>query len=333
MNLSWDKPPSVVAITGDEHFLRRRWLHHTTTEAFQAGYEVIHAGSDGEVVDALSMGATFGQPTLIRVDAESLDVETVEAHLAEKPPKVCLLVEVPGTVSEKKHPSVALVKKKHRLSYNVPSRKQDQEGLARKFLFVEATRLLGSEESLSPQLAKALINALGTDLGVLSYEMSKITALVRFRGGKQIEVGDVTSLIRGKTGAEMQPLRDALAQADGKRVAKALIKIRRKSASDPTMLLLRARGGPADLAYQWLQAALLLKRGCSPAEVASGLGSPGWIVEGTTIPAAKKWGVGNLILLVRDLAHADRGLLKGAPAPWVACEAALLRGCSSVGAR
>ena len=44
-------------------------------------------------------------------------------------------------------------------------------------------------------------------------------------------------------------------------MAKALSRMHRKAASDPTMLLLRARGGPADLAYRWLQAAMLLERG------------------------------------------------------------------------
>lgn len=331
MKLSWDKPPPVMAVTGDDHFLCHRWLQHATLGAYRAGYEVVDAHTDGEVIDALSMAGTFGQPTLIRVDGSAVDPETVKEHLSSKTPRVALIVGVSGSVDEKKHPAIALVKKKHQFNYNTPARKQDREARAGKFLTAEAYRLTGNQEALPANLAKAMVNALGTDLGRLSYEMSKVTALVRFRGGKQIEVPDVTSLVRGKTGTEMQPIRDALASADEREMAKALNKMHRKSVSDPTMLLLRARGGPADLAYQWLQAALLLDRGATPKEITSRLRSPSWVTERTTIPAAKKWGTRNLVVLVRDLSHADRGVLRGIPAPWVACEAALLRGCSSVG--
>lgn len=330
MNLSWDKPPLVMAITGDERFLRRRWLHHVTRGAFQAGYEVVHAGSDGEVVTALSMTAAFGQPTLVLVDGDKVDLETVKTHLADKPKQVCIVMEVDGEVNPKKHPSVALVKKAHTVSYNAPVKRRDRERLAEKHLLLESHRAMGSKDALSPQLATAMVGAVGTDLGVLGYEIGKVTALVRSRGGHKINPADVRAVLRGSSEANMQPLRDALARADGVGVAKALSAIRRKSPTDPTMLLLRARGAPADLAYQWLQTSLMLSKGKPVAEIASVLGSPLWAVERTTVPAAKKWGTRNLVSLVRDLSAVDLGVFRGVPAPWVACEAALLRGCSSV---
>ncbi|MBQ73235.1 MAG: hypothetical protein CMJ67_10065 [Planctomycetaceae bacterium] len=331
MKLSWDKPPPVLAVTGDERFLCRRWLHHAMMGAYQAGYEVVHAGSDGEVIDALSMGTTFGQPTLILVPGGKVDPETVRAHEADKPGRVCILMEVEGNADPKKHPAVALVKKKHTITYCIPARKQDREGRAVKFLVMEAHRLTLNQQALSTDLAKAMIGVMGVDLGVLSYEMSKVTALVRSQGGKQITSAEVKAVVKGHIGVDMQPVRDALASRHTAKMAKALVTLRRKSVTDPTMLLLRARGGPADLAYRWLQAALLLDRGTTPQQIGAMLGSPSWVTERVTIPAARKWGTRNLANLVRDLAHVDRGVLRGVPAPWVACEAALLRGCSSVG--
>jgi DNA polymerase III delta subunit len=332
MNISWDKPPLVMAIAGDERFLRRRWLHHAALGAFQAGYEVVHAGSDGEVIAALSMTAAFGQPTLILVDGDKVDLETVKTHLADKPKQVCIIMEVSGEVNPKIHPAVALVKKKCLVNYSIPARKTDKESRAAKFLQMEAHRLMSSPEVLTDKLAFAMVGVLGVDLGVLAHEVGKVTALVRSQGGQQITARDVKAVVRGHLGVEMQPLRDALAFGHTKKVAKALAGIRRKSASDPTMLLLRSRGGPADLAYQWLQVSILLKRGKTSAEIATLVGSPSWRVERSLIPAAKRWGTRNLVRLVRDLAHADRGVFKGVPSPWVACEAALLRGCCSVGA-
>lgn len=332
MNISWDKPPLVMAIAGDDRFLRRRTLQHATSTAYQTGYEVVFAGSDSDVIDALSMAAAFGQPTLILVDGKDVDLETVKTHMADKPKQVCIAMEVDGSVDAKKHPAVALVKKKHLTNYPIPARKTDQESRAAKFLQMETHRLLSNPEALTAKLALAMVGVLGVDLGVLALEASKVTALVRSQGGQQITARDVKAVVRGNLGVEMQPLRDALAFGHTKKVAKALAVIRRKSASDPTMLLLRSRGGPADLAYQWLQVSLLLKRGKTSAEVATLVGSPTWRVERSLIPAAKRWGTRNLVNLVRDLAHADRGVFRGVPSPWVACEAALLKGCSSVGA-
>ena len=281
--------------------------------------------------DVLRWGAAFGQPAFILVDATEVDPETVKTHLADKPKQVCIVMEVDGEVNPKKHPAVELVKKKHLVTYSIPARKQDQEARAIKFLRMEAHRLTSNQDALGADLAKAMVGVLGVDLGVLSHEISKVTALVRSQGGKSITAREVKAVVKGHTGVEMQPIRDALAGARTQQMAKVLAVMRRKSASDPTMLLLRARGGPADLAYQWLRVSLLLKRGSSPAQIATLMGSPSWMVERSMIPAAKKWGTRNLVNLVRDLAHVDRGVLKGVPSPWVACEAALLRGCSSVG--
>jgi DNA polymerase III delta subunit len=331
MNISWDKPPLVMAIAGDDRFLRRRTLQHASMAAYQAGYEVIHAGSDSEVIAALSMTAAFGQPTLILVDGDKVDLETVKTHMADKPKQVCIAMEVDGSVDAKKHPAVALVKKKYLINYPIPARKADQESRAAKFLQMETHRLMSNPEALTADLALAMVGVLGADLGVLALEASKVTALVRSQGGKTITAKEVKAVVRGHTGVEMQPLRDALAAGQTKKVAQALIRIHRKSLSDPTMLLLRSRGGPADLAYQWLQVSLLLKRGKTSTEIATLVGSPSWRVERSLIPAAKRWGTRNLMILVRDLAHADRGVFRGVPSPWVACEAALLKGCCSVG--
>jgi DNA polymerase III delta subunit len=331
MNISWDKPPLVMAIAGDDRFLRRRTLQHASMAAYQAGYEVIHAGSDSEVIAALSMTAAFGQPTLILVDGDKVDLETVKTHMADKPKQVCIAMEVDGSVDAKKHPAVALVKKKYLINYPIPARKADQESRAAKFLQMETHRLMSNPEALTADLALAMVGVLGADLGVLALEASKVTALVRSQGGKTITAKEVKAVVRGHTGVEMQPLRDALAAGQTKKVAQALIRIHRKSLSDPTMLLLRSRGGPADLAYQWLQVSLLLKRGKTSTEIATLVGSPSWRVERSLIPAAKRWGTRNLMVLVRDLAHADRGVFRGVPSPWVACEAALLKGCCSVG--
>ena len=336
MRIAWKTkgPPPVMMVSGDDYFLRRRAVRHHVMQAHKNGYEVVHAGSDGEVIDTISMGSTFGQPTLIIVGPKDLTVETVEALIADAPPKVSILIEVVGTLNEKKMPSTALVHGAYQIAFDLPVKRKLVATRAAKFAAHEADSLFNAKGTLNEKLAQAVVRAVGTDLGTISFEILKAVALVKSRGeAPVITVGVLRTTLRASAAADMQPLRDALAFADEIGSAKALDKIHKKSVSDPTMLLLRARGGPADLAYQWLRCSLMLERGFDAPAIASSIGAPEWAVDREIIPAAKRWGKENLMNLVRDLAHADRGVLHGVPSPWVACETALLRGCRSVATR
>jgi hypothetical protein len=280
------------------------------------------------------MGSTFGLPTLVMVDAKDVTPDTVSAQVEEAAPKMSLLLLVRGEVNEKKFPATVPIHGAYRTVFQWPSPRHEQRKLAARFVVAEAARLTGQKKNpIDLKLAKSLVRGVGTDLGVLAFEVSKAAALSRSEGSTSISVKHIRATVRGSSDADMAPLREALASADEARTAKALAKIRSKSATDPTMLLLRARGGPADLAYQWLQVALLLKQGHSERRIATIVGVPDWAVRRDLIPAAKRWGVKPLRELVTNLAATDRGLLKGIPAPWVACVASLLQGCRSVAAQ
>jgi len=335
MRIAWASkgPPPLMMLSGDNRFMRRRAVRHLVGQAHKAGYEIAFAGSDGEVVEAITMGSTFGQPTLIVVAPGDVSPDTATALMEDKPPRVGILVDVDGSVNEKKMPVAALVHGAYQTAFNLPAKRKDLESMASKFVCHESDALLGQKGSIDKKLAAAIVRGVGTDFGVLAYEVSKVTALVRARGASVITVPDLRVSLRGSAAADMQPLRDALARADEVGTAKALAKIKQKSVTDPTMLLLRARGGPADLAFQWLRAALLLKKGAGAPAIASDLDSPEWAVTRDVIPAAKRWGFSSLASLTKNLSAVDRGVQSGIPAPWVACETALLQGCRSVGNR
>ena len=335
MRIAWASkgPPPAMMLSGDNRFLRRRGVQHLVNQAYKAGYEVTFALSDGEVIDTISMGSTFGQPTLIVVGSDDVSAETVEALTNDKPSRVGLLIEVTGPVDGKMTPVAALVHGAHHTAFNLPTAKKDLLAFAVRFTAHESDRLIRKKGSISKKLAAAVVRSVGTDIGMLAYEAAKFTALVRSRGEDEVTVADLRATIRGSAAADMQPVRTALAAANGPAMSAALHKVRQKSVSDPTMLMLRARGGPADLAYQWLRASLLLKRGAGASGIASSLGSPEWAITRDVIPAAKRWGCRNLTSLVKGLAHVDKGVQSGIPAPWVACEAALLAGCRSVATR
>ena len=335
MKLSWDKPPAAIVVAGTEEYLRRRWTRYVLSGAHAAGFDVSTVYSDDEVVSTLSMAGAFGMPTVVAVSSSDVTPQTVADHVAGDPKKTCMVIEVHGALDEKKHPVIVPVHGAYQITFDRPSTKRQQIGMAEKFIQAEATRLMRGKEALDPKLAAALVKTLGTDLGVLAFETSKVAALARSQREKTLSVAHVKAVMRGNPEADMAPLRVALARADGPKVAKALLKIRLKSSGDPTMLLLRARGGPADLAYQWLRASLLVdqQRTSDPKAIARTLGVPEWAVAKEILPAARRWGSTALRQLVRDLSRVDRGVLLGVPAPWVACEAALLGGCCSVDGR
>lgn len=332
MRIAWASkgPPPLMMLSGDNRFIRRRAVRHLIGQAHKAGYEITYATSDGEVIDAITMGTTFGQPTLIVVAPSDLSVETAEALIEDKPKKVGIIIEAEGPVDEKKLPVAALVHGAYQTTFGIPKKRKDLTGMASKFVRHEADTLLGKKGSIEKKVAEAVVRSVGTDFGMLSYEMVKVTALVRSRGGDKITVADLQQTLHASAASDMQPLRESLARADEGGTAKALSKIRQKSVSDPTMLLLRARGGPADLAYQWLRASLLLEKGLDARGIASDLGIPEWAATRDVIPAAKKWGQQNLARLVHNLSITDRGVLSGIPSPWVSCEATLLHACRSV---
>lgn len=333
MKIPWSTkgPPPVLMVSGDNYYLRKRLIRYWVEGARKNQYEVITASSDGDVITGVSMGGTFGTPTLIRIQASDVSLEIVQEHLTESPSKICLLIEIGGLVKTKHHKAlVALLPAKQHTTYQIPAKKADRHTQGVSFLRKESDRLLQKKDTLSKKFAQAIVSAVGDDLGVLAFEIDKYATLARSRGVTEIKIEHIKALIRPSSDTDMQPLRNAFARADVKGTARELEKIHRKMVGDPTMLLLRARGGPADLAFQWLQAAALLERGASADDIAMTIGSPTWAVERNIIPAAKRWKKKNLMILIKDLARVDRGVFTGVPSPWVACTSALLKGCLSV---
>ncbi len=332
MRIAWSKPPPLIMCAGNNHFLRQRALRFHIGKAHSAGYDIRFVVSDAEVDEAISISETWGTPTLLVADPNVVDFETAKTYQEAPVPKTSILFNVSGPPNEKKMPVVGLVHGAHQQVFNLPPKKKDLRDLAIRFARAEASRLLGSKDVLDRKLAGSLVRAVGTDLGSMSFEIEKAAALCRYESRTKITADDLKKTIHPSAQVDLQPLREALADADGVRTAAALTKIKRRSTSDPTMMLLRARGGPADLVYRWLQTALLLSDGIPVAGIATSLGSPEWAIT-REIAAAKKWGREDLTRLLSDLAHVDRGVFKGIPAPWTACEAALLRGCHSVSLR
>ena len=90
------------------------------------------------------------------------------------------------------------------------------------------------------------------------------------------------------------------------------------------MLLLRGRGGPADMAFNWLLVSKLISSGKSLSEISTRTGVSEWILKKDIIPVLKIWPEEKIKKLLFGLSDCERAIFKGKPSPWVACECALI---------
>lgn len=331
MRIAWSSKgvPPVMLVSGENDFLRRRYVKHIVDQAHTHKHQITFAGSDADVREAMTSFMVV-EPTLVVVSVSDVQDSTVANHLKSPEPNVGILLVCETSSDEKKYPVVARVPVGFCMNFPMPEKKTDLEKQAVQFAQHEADRLLGKKGALDIKLAEAIVRAVGVDLGLVSFEILKMALLAKQSQRTDIDLEIVRGAIRGAREAEMQPVRDALMQGDAQAMAKALQKISAQSDSDPTMLLLRAKGGPADLAYQWLQASFLMQKGMDAKAISAALGAPEWAVSRDVIPTVKRWKHENLRKLVEGLSMVDRGLLLGIPAPWVACQAVLLSSCRAI---
>lgn len=328
MALSWKNPPPVVVIGGTEEFLVQREIQQALLTAQKSGLRTEKASTDADAIDLITGAGTFGDPCLININIKDLDVETAKDLLENPIDRTGLLVRCDGEFNEKKYPVLSLVHGAYLREHKKPSRKGDQEKLAIRFLRHECGRLLDTKQGISEGLAKAVIKVVGTELGVVAFEASKFCALARYKGIEEVDKEVVTSLLKQSDDLDLDSMRTALKNRDKARLALSLYRIRKKSAGDPTMLLLRGRGGPADLAFQWLLVKKLQKSGKSSSEISSRTGISEWILKKDVLPAIKNWEEQKIKKLLFDLSDCERGIFSGAPSPWTALECALINAVS-----
>lgn len=305
---------NLLILSGTEAFLRRRQLNAVVQTAHKDEWAVSHVdGSDrNAVAEALSEPAFFttGSSLVVVDNAAKIDPALVDAHVKNKQSSTMLLLHHEG--KPKAGSAFAKLAKKyakrHRSFETPPLYKQ--EGEAVKFC-VEEAKVRGKE--LEPRLAKALVVAAGTDLGVLYYEIFKVCTLADVEQLDSITLSVLRDGMAEMSEASAFQLLEGLEQKNIKRVCSALDRIKKTHSGDPTMKLC---GFLWKFTTQWLAAADLIRQGVSDQESADLMGVSIWYYRNKIFPAAKTWGLGNLKKLVRGLAGAERSVKSGAVNPW-----------------
>lgn len=323
----WRNPPPVVVLSGSENFLRRRELREAVSVSEACGRTVEYAhGRDRDEISRVlsSTGVFFDQKVLLVVEEpEKVDAELVLRHHEAGDSSAAVVLHQEGAIKAKSGLGRVAKELPERLVARFEKPKPWEEtDRAISFCVKEATRL---NVNLSEQLATAVVRAVGTELGVLAFEIEKIALFLRSVGERTVTLAHVGGTVGALGGLGPRPVVEALGRRDLAATGRALTSVRRAHGGHEGGAVLRVCAFVGPAATQWMHVASLLRAGLSADAVAERVGVHPFALRKNLLPAAKRWGQVRLTSLLRSLARVQRSVRSGHVNPWVELECALLR--------
>ncbi len=305
--------PPVLAVAGtDDH--RRRLFVKDMVRKWTAGggYVLDHTGDDREALEGVigSVGVLLTTPTLVLVsEPEKLPAGLLDDHRKSPAPELSfvLLYE-----TEKPTDPVwsSLPKEVTRTFTAPPSYKLDDHAAD---YAVTRARALGYH--LSAPLSRALVRRAGNDLGVVHYEVEKVTLLARARSAPVELTADLLkATLAPLTELDGQLIVEAIGVGDRAATSAELDRYYQSKKGDPTVELCGRTLSPTFV--RWLTAAHLDSAGMSPTVAAGRVGTHPWYWEHKVLPGARRWRVGGIAALLKVVARAQTATFQGAVSPW-----------------
>lgn len=315
----------IAAITGGQDLFRRRALQATIQTQEKGGWRIEHVegSKTSDLRACLSAGGGFFENNHVLVVVENpdkADLSIFEQHLAEGDPDVMLLLYYPKDPKKTSKFGKFLTKlgRFHR-DYPELTKSWEAEEAAVKFCVEEARR---HEKVLDPTHATLIVERAGSNLGVLSFEILKMSLLANVEGSStltpQIIGGGLAQLME----ASLKPLIEALAVKNKAKLCKVLTRIQKTSKEDPTLKVCRWLGYSA---LEWLSAIDLRDKGVTADEAAVRLNLNPYYYKNHVLSKIRSWKMPEISSLVRALAESERAVFNGYLNPWVGLEARLLQ--------
>jgi len=325
----WANPPPVSIVSGSESYLRVREVQKAmyAAAATKRRVETMPGSNHDAVDDAVSGAAIFSEPVLLVIrEIKDMDPEIVQAHAEDGDNTVAMLLVYEDDIP-KKGPAFRVseaVPKDFRFSFKKPRDYKAPE-LAAKFVQDQAK---AAKLKMPPQLASALVEKVGTDLGVLRWEVLKLQVYLRAIGeGPEVTPTHVMATMVMMGEANIGAVVEAVAVASEKHVLRALEAVKVNSSDDPTLptvawLHNRVR--------TWLHVAALDAQGASEAEGVSRTNLNPYVYSKLTVPIARRWGTSRLVDLAHKLSSVEASVRRGIVDPWARLECLLVTSCRSV---
>lgn len=318
------KHESVLIAYGWE-FPCRRFVMGVCRDKRAEGWHVTKvSGTDREALATLMGGSSLlmsSGPTLaVITEPEKVPLTLLESYTASPDPDLVLLLYVEGSLDGRTKFGQWVKKQKSSKAFEIPKDYKLPEEAA-KFAVTEATR---HGKKLDLRLAEQLVERVGTDLGVVTFEIDKFVILANLEKSDSLTPKIINAGMASILPAMVGPVISALGLRQVGVLARALNRVYQSNKDDPTMPVCRFVG---ESATRWMQASHL--DGVSSSEAAEMIGIHSWRYENMILPVARRWGRAGTVRLVKDLAATERALLSGVVSPWNVLSTRLLAACSA----
>jgi len=323
----WKNAPPVVVLSGSHDYLREREIREAVTVADVNGRSVEYVvGSDRDEIARIlsSTGVFFKEEALVVVDdPEDVDADMVLRHHERADNSTVLLLHQKGAIKATSNLGRVVKGLPDRFVAKFEKPKPWEEvDHAAQFCVNEAKKF---GKRLDEPLARAIVKNAGSDLGVLSFEVRKLSFLLDARGESHVEAAHVKSTIASFSELGPKPVVDAIEKKDLAAASRALANMRRTHAGNPSGATLLACAWIGRSATTWLYVASLHEEGYNLGELSARTGMHEFLLKKTHLPVVRRWGKGRLISLVKSISRVERSVRSGHLHPWVELECAVFQ--------
>jgi len=332
----WHKPPPVIVLSGSDAFQCRRELRKALAACDATGrrVEYVDGSDEGSLADTLAGSILFDEPLLVVVSKpQKADIELIKGHLESKSKTICLVLNHEGKIRKDSKFAKALkaVPKKHHQTFSLPGQQHRIEDAAIKFVVQEAERY---GKTIDTELAEALVSKMGTDYGVLSFEILKVATYLDALGEEASIKGSHLrgTMVRTRT-ANFAPLVDAVGKASVVRVVREMESLKANFGGDARGRTLTACAWLGNQAIRWLHAESLDGKGAESSEISDRMKMHPYVYKSFVLPVARRWGSARLKALVKRLSKVETAVVTGHIDPWSELECGLISLCRGVGGR
>lgn len=264
------------------------------------GYEIREAENKEEIDSAIQVGLFDTNPLLVIIhNANKLPKADLERILVASESFELVLIDKGTAKLKATHPQLK--------SETIDEPKKLEEWCTQ---FIQDHLKTDYGITIEPNLAKAIISRIGTDLGHIIFECYKYSFLAK--DGK-LEPKAIASVLAQINDVEGTKLIDALKRLSPKDFLKVANQME-KNRDNPTMGFLA--GIYTYTVSLWLEVGLLLAKGVSPKDMSNYIKMNPWYVENILVPEVKNIGLDKIKKFVKIGSESEYGVLTGQRDVW-----------------
>lgn len=330
----WRNPPPVMLLSGSEEFLRLREYRKALLAAGVTKRRIDFV--DGEdkkgLADALFGGFLFDDSKILVVvtNPTKADLSVIESHQEEVTSPISLLLHHEGKLPVSTLLAKSSIPKTARIAFDKPDKPHKVVDAAIRFIVQEAK---SRGMKINTDLAESLIKRVGSDYGILHFEILKAATLAAALGVEAIEVSHLKATMVQTGEADIAPLVDALGAARLSQVLREMDNLKRNFTGPEGQRTLAVCGWIGKAAIRWLHVEVLASQGSGEDEIASRVGIHPYIYKRFLLPVSTRWGRRYLIRLIKRVSKVEMAVSTGHLSPWVELETGLVALCRAVEAR